>query len=1153
MGILLVPVLSPYPSSLLTNSPELLPSGQIEGAQVESASIVDTQTGILNPVSIEHNAASAGPTTYTYERTDVTPTPSSELLIPAGPVGNLRSADCTGGYFLVGSGGSTSFASAAGTISLWLKFDTAGPNGRFWGQEGDFETRWSSNRLVLDWGTDTALTGTKSSWLADHWYFIAITWDQATNTLAIYWGDEENQPVMDASTSSWTSYVTGRLSQNNIMCSRGTTSFHVDGHVDDFRYYTVQRNIDEISSDYNISLTGSEVDLAHYYRFEDLLDDSVGSSNLVASGSYSFSKDVFSGDEGWKAEHIEVNVRNLEQLYALYGSFDTGVPGTAADWTGDAAYYPSGWRARRQIVDQLDIQRVSYNMSSPNYIVLENEGYDTTLAYRHYNGTRIYWYQDIDNSQQNELFELSMKYLYRRGPIGANYRGILDFSFQILNGTSILWNFSIDPTNITEHEIWNEINSAVVEVPEGLSTFQVRVCLSVNTSSSYVEIPYDDPDLNNLTENGRFITLWLDDVSLTAFQKPDPEYVDLQIHFDLYGDLDIIGENGIGSVILNCNYLTRAFIPFSFSSNTTVSFEYLVRMSKMTKFYNSSYSTSLENLGVSYEIELGQSGNLFFYTYLKSYSEVGDIGFTVHYPHDWFNPIVEDPFGNDITTQLVIGTDYVEIPVGIANLVGWWNVHLSGPNYVSSISTQVKKPASQNWQDESVFNSGDRVRCSATIGYQSELITYVSSVDINWYLPSGGLWWSDPITDSNVTMVETNGTTLGPYNASIGVWMVTLSWCNGTEVAYGFASFEVRHQLTVFAQTPNIDIEPGDSFTAAIFIYDQDNGNPILEGASVVGNWSIGDVSFSPNLAKGWWEADFNSSTIGTGNFVLTVVVSMPYFEIGNCSISVNIPIAESLFIITVRASLFGALAVFALFVVITISRRFYVKASTNRNLALLSLKGRLEDARTLIGVLVIHRSIGLPIYSHIIKGGFQESILSSFITALSQFRAEFSWDEPRWTAIPITEVITAVQTEVLICAMITVETSSERQKKQLEAFGRDIGGLYDLDNGEMKKIVNNRDLDESIDPIFDSHFDGALFNRYIGVNDPLPKHLEPVRTAMMGMDLEHGVSPEALIKAMILLGYSDRKSHNLVLEAIDSNYLLAAERTSASQAESEE
>jgi hypothetical protein len=1143
MGILLVPVLSTCPSALSCNTPGLLKFEQGECAHVDSEFVSETQTGILNPVAIEHNAASAGPIAYSSNRTDITPTPSGELFLPSGPTGNLLSVDCTGGYFRVGTGGSTSFASSAGTISLWLKFDTTGPNGRFWGQDGNFETRWSSNQLVLDWGSDNTLTGTKSSWLTDHWYFIAITWDDSLNTLTIYWGDEENQPVVDVSSSSWTYSVVGHLTENDIMNSRNG-NYRVDGHVDDFRYYSIQRDLNELRSDYKISLTGSETGLIHYYRFENSLDDSSGTSSLISSGSYSYSQDVFSGDDGWKAEHIEVDVKDIERIYALYGSFDSGVQGTATDWNGDASCYPLGWRARRVSLNQQDFQRVSYSASDPKYVVLENEGYNTTLSYRHYNSTTIYWYQLIDNSQQNDQFEFSMAYLYQRGPIGGNYSGIFAFSFQILNGSSILWNWSIDPTNITERGIWTEINPVTVDLPEGLSTFEVRVCLSINTNTSYIDIPYNDPDLDGVTDNGRFITFQVDDISLTALQKPSPKHVDLQVHFQAFGDISIQGENGIGSLVINCSYWDKAFIPYTFSSNTTISFGYLVRISKMTKFYNSSYSTSLDNVGVSYEVELGQSGSFFLYTYIESYSEVGNLGFTVHYPHDWFNPAVEDPFGNDITSQLVIGSDLVEIPIGVANLVGWWKIRLNGPNYAFSISAQVLNQNSQIWENETICRNGDRVRCKATIGFQSNLIDNISRMDIDWYHPSGSLWWSDPITNWNSTEIVTNGTTLGSLNATIGLWIVTVSWCNGTELAYSYASFELHHTLTVFAQTPNTVLDPNKAFTAAINIYDHDNGIPILNDASVYGNWSESSVQFSPNLAKGWWEADFNSSSIGTGNFVIMIVVSILFYDTTNCSINVNIPAAESLFIITARATLLGALAVFALFVVITISRRFYNTFATRRNVELLSLKARLEDARNLIGILVIHRSIGLPIYSCIIKGGFQESILSSFITALSQFRAEFSWDQPKWKAIPITEVITAVQTEVLICAMITVDTASDRQKNQLEMFGKDIGRLYDLDNGEMKRIVNNRELDESIDPIFNLHFDGALLFRYVGVMDTLPKHLDSVRTAMMNIDLTSGATPEVIIKAMILLGYSDRKAHNLVLEAIDEGYLVSAERT---------
>jgi hypothetical protein len=1140
LTILLVPYAFSFHSIQSSIAFECQQNEQSASSQVESTYVSDTKSGVFNPVLVEHNAASAGLSTYFPVRTDLLPTPSSELFLPSGPAGNLRSADCTGGYFRVGPGGTTSFASAAGTISLWMKYDLPRDQSRrFWGQDGNFETRWSSNRLVLDWGTDTTLTGTKSDWLTDHWYFVAITWNQGTNTLTIYWGDEDNEPAVDASLS-WTGSVTGRLTENDIMNSRNG-NYQVDGHVDDFRYYSIERNIDEIRSDYRISLTGSELGLVHYYKFEGTLADSAGNVALVPSGSYSFSQDVFSGSDGWKAEHIEVNARNIEHLYALYGSFDSGVAGTSADWSGNATCYPDGWRARRISLNQADIQRVSYNITSPSYVVLENEGFDTGSAYRHYNGTIIYWYQLIDNSLLNDEFKLNMKYLYRRGPIGENYQGIFELGFRILNGSSVVWKWTIDATNITEHDVWDEINSVTVDIPEGLSSFEVQAFLSLNTTSSYIEIPYNDPDLNNVTDNGRYLTLWMDDISLTALHEPGPSQVDLQVHFSRFGDFLLFGENGVGSIIIDCNYSDTSFMPFSFSTNTTVSFEYLVRISKMTRFYNSSYQKSLENIGVSFEVELGETPQLFLYTYINSYPEVGGLGFTVHYPNDWYGPDIEDPFGNNVSAQMNVGTGFVEIPIGVVSSVGWWVIRLRGPNYALSITTQIQRD--EAWEEENIYRNDDRIRCSAILGYDSQVVDYISTAEIDWFLPSGAKWWSETINNLNFSTIITNGTTLGSGNATIGEWIVAISWHNASEVAYGYASFELHHRLAVFPQTPTFLLEPDEAFTAEIYIYDQDNGKPILSDASVVGNWSTNDVQFNPNLAKSWWEADFNTTQIGTGNFTIVVNVSIPFYDIGDCSVNVNIPIPESLFDVTMRAALVGAFSVIAFFVVITLSRRFYAINTTRRNLELVTLKRRLEDARNLIGVLVIHQSIGLPIYSRIIKGGFQESLLSSFITALSQFRAEFSWDQPKWTAIPITEVITAVQTEVLICALITVEPASERQRGQLETFGKDIGLRYDLENGKIRQMVTNRDLSESIDPIFYGHFDGALLERYIGVKDDLPTHLDLLRETMEKMEIDTGVSPEAIIKAMTLQGHSERKSYRIVLEAIDSGYLIPAEK----------
>jgi hypothetical protein len=150
---------------------------------------------------------------------------------------------------------------------------------------------------------------------------------------------------------------------------------------------------------------------------------------------------------------------------------------------------------------------------------------------------------------------------------------------------------------------------------------------------------------------------------------------------------------------------------------------------------------------------------------------------------------------------------------------------------------------------------------------------------------------------------------------------------------------------------------------------------------------------------------------------------------------------------------------------------------------------------------------------------------------------------EPTWTAIPITEVITAVQTEALICAIITVEQASNRQKTQLEAFGREVGGLYDHEDDTMRTMVRTPTLNGTFTSIFESYFDGYLMSRYVGVKKNLPKHLHAVSNALDTMEIDHGVSVEAIIKATSILGYSERRAHSMVLEAVDSGYLIAAEK----------
>ncbi len=202
---------------------------------------------------------------------------------------NRYSFDATGGYMIVGTG-TPNWGSVSGTISFWIKWDLVG--NRPWGQHGDMELRFSGSNLVLDWGGDAALTSS-TSFIADKWYFIAVVWNEGTNQLCLYVGDQDSVPVLDAANNTWVSAVsTVGVVQNNFLASRGGLD-PTDGHGDDLRYWNADRSLTAVQNDYKLELTGSEPNLQSYFRLNENFDDSGPSNNdATSSGSYAFSTDV---------------------------------------------------------------------------------------------------------------------------------------------------------------------------------------------------------------------------------------------------------------------------------------------------------------------------------------------------------------------------------------------------------------------------------------------------------------------------------------------------------------------------------------------------------------------------------------------------------------------------------------------------------------------------------------------------------------------------------------------------------------------------------------------------------------------------------------------------------------------------------------------
>ncbi|MHA2171252.1 MAG: LamG-like jellyroll fold domain-containing protein, partial [Candidatus Kariarchaeaceae archaeon] len=189
------------------------------------------------------------------------------------------------GYMNIGDT-TPNWNSRRGTISYWVYFNAIGANYRPWGSNDLFEMEMTGAQLELDWGTPSGGTALMSStnFVSGTWYFVAVTWNEDTNTIKMYLGNENSAPVVDAQTTTWTDSISAIGSADNtFLASRGGSSGRVDGSGDDLRYYDTDRTLKEIQSDYNKSLSGSEPHLRSNFKLDGNFADSGPDGNHGSS------------------------------------------------------------------------------------------------------------------------------------------------------------------------------------------------------------------------------------------------------------------------------------------------------------------------------------------------------------------------------------------------------------------------------------------------------------------------------------------------------------------------------------------------------------------------------------------------------------------------------------------------------------------------------------------------------------------------------------------------------------------------------------------------------------------------------------------------------------------------------------------------------
>ncbi|MFX1270121.1 MAG: FixH family protein [Promethearchaeota archaeon] len=598
---------------------------------------------------------------------------------------------------------------------------------------------------------------------------------------------------------------------------------------------------------------------------------------------------ILDSANGWMSDQVEVNVTNLQKLFVLNGTFADGIPGNNVDPNGGVPFHPLGWDAD-SANDEPGKQTLSasYYDALPRYVGVEAEGEDNGGGiYNYYKDSYIYWFQDIKHSPIETDFLLSFSFLYRNGPIGTTHRGDFEVRVEADDGTNneVIW--QLDPTTLPSRDVWNGIGATPVQLSGFASTFEIRLVLEIIESRT---MDASNPDFDGNDDNAQYIRFWFDDISLVSETPPDVGATGLSVTLPLVGTTLISGTMGSGRVLVNYTYWETSPVSLSLSATTPVSFEYEARFVSVLRYIDSTTSTNPSAIGISFNVQAGSSPELQFYSYVPEHAKLEGFSMIVSFSDVYQNASVYDAFSVDVTSQVALLPGLIQIEAPVTNAIGWWRFTLDAPNHMEQLDTQVFNETLSDWLDNEIFHAGDRARAWISLGHGSSFPDSPLNIEIRWSMPNGTEWFFEAVDGDSNGDASSSAITFGPNNSTPGIWFTEVFWKNDTAVAFSQISFQVHHGTTLAPSQSIFEAEFGTNVTGSVTFWDGDTGGLLLDAsANVAANWSNGPVTLAPNLAKGWWEADFDTSLVGTGIYTVLVNASFQFYENASCTFKIHV------------------------------------------------------------------------------------------------------------------------------------------------------------------------------------------------------------------------------------------------------------------------
>ncbi|MHA2143240.1 MAG: hypothetical protein ACXADD_17310 [Candidatus Thorarchaeota archaeon] len=594
---------------------------------------------------------------------------------------------------------------------------------------------------------------------------------------------------------------------------------------------------------------------------------------------------------GWVASQAEVSITNLNRLYVVNGTFSDGIAGQ--DFLNDSMpinYYPYGWNATGyNPAGANQFQLSAYDDSGSGFVIAENQGVKiggSGKQYDHIAGTEVVWYQLIDNTPYTEDFYLNLNYLLSRGPLGSGVFGEGRL-FAMVDGT-VIWNTSIP--DIPSRGTWYSVDNLPITLTGAGSVLNFSIGFIIDSTFDLnADADNDGDGYADGIANTFYLTTWFDDISFVGQSSPDFQAVDLQFSAGA-STTPITGAAGIGSVAISnsTNWNTNP-VHTSISSNASVSFDYEAKLLSH-RYTDSNSATSASALGVNYQVSPDTSPDLSFYTYLGSLGEYQNLNISVEHPYDWENATIWDPQSADVTSQCILSQGSILIPTDLlVDGLGWWFISIQSPNYGKSLLSQVYDSNGDQWTSETTFRSGNISRATTSIGFGSSVPNPLNSVNFTWIMPNETVWYQESVSGGVSGKINSTALTFGATNSTAGVWKVYALWQNDTEIALSEVQFEIRHISSLSAADPSIDTETGVVVTAFVNYIDAENGEFLMDSSAIMtANWSASTIIFQPNEGRNQWEADFDTSLLPPGFYLVVVNVTQTYFDVASCTFTIS-------------------------------------------------------------------------------------------------------------------------------------------------------------------------------------------------------------------------------------------------------------------------